>query len=140
VNRTVYVVRRLSWTIAYEAGLLTRTGYEDYHPGVPIRVFADSAAAEEFCRALEEQARAVVPPGRIVGMGSPNSDPADLADETARLGLPPFVSDEEWLDGDELLRWWETVAADATPEQRAGVWELLKDVRFYDVVETTLED
>jgi hypothetical protein len=137
MSRTVYVVRRLSWSSDYEEGLLSRAGYEDIQPGVPVRVFADHAAAEEFCRTQEEEARAAVPPGRIMGMGT---DPADLAAGIARLGLPPFALDEEWIDDEELLRWWESVAADATPEQRAGVWELLKDVRFYDVVETTLED
>ncbi len=138
MSKVVYVVRRLSWSPAYEDGCFAQAGGDSDQPGVPVRAFRDRAAAEAFCRELEAKARQLTPPGRIVGM-SGGQDVKRLTDGTRRLGLSPFEPDGEWLDGDELLRWWESVAADATPEQRAGVWELLTDVRFYDVVEAPLE-
>lgn len=138
MSRTVYVVRRLSWGSDSEDDIcFSPTGEE--RVGVPVRVFFDRDAADAFCRDREASARHAVPPGRAVGYELP--EPDEFADGVRELGLTPPESEyDDYLYGDEILRWWETVAADATPEQRAGVWELLKDVRFYDVVETTLED
>jgi hypothetical protein len=136
MKRKVYVVRRLSWSASYEGGCFEASGYEDIQPGVPVRVFADRKAAEAFCREQEATARQLVPPGRVLGL-SGGKDPKKIVASIRRLGLkPPKLG--EWLDGAELLRWWKSVAAEATPEQRAEVWDLL-GVRFFDVVESPLE-
>ena len=137
--KPVYVVRRLSWAGAYEPkdGFAVAGGGESEQPGVPVKGFATQAAAEAFCREQEAQARAVVPPGRVL---TGDVTPKTLTAGIAKLGLTPPKFPHGCVDGAVLLRWWESVAAGATPEQRAGVWNLLGGVRFFDVVEATLTD
>jgi hypothetical protein len=139
MSQTVYLVRRLSWASDGEVeGAFVRAGSEDEQPGIPIRVLLTREAAEAFCREQEEKSRQLIPPGRIIEICL--TDREAFIEGLRKLGLTPPELENDYLYDDTLPSWWETVAADATPEQRAGVWELLKDVRFYDVVETTLED
>jgi hypothetical protein len=137
---TVYLVERAACTALDYGGMVRysiSSGDEEEGPShVPVRAFADKAAAEACRKELEAEARRDLPPALFTW----DDVPKDLAAKLAALGLtPPKFTGPDYNHGEQFRKWWAAHAADVTPEQRAAVWALFKGVKFYRVTETTLE-
>jgi hypothetical protein len=99
---------------------------------VPIAACARRADAERLCRELEDQLHREFDPWRLFG-----SDLYEILDrfvpELRRVGLPePEERDYEWTR--------YAAAVSPTSEQRRARWDAVPELRFYEVVETTLQD
>lgn len=149
MSATRYIVRRLSWTPSSYGGCVYvhDAGSDGVHSGVPVRAFADRAAADACCRELEAEARRQMPPGRVTVDGHlDEGDATAWCERVAALGLtPPALIPsprgrlrDGFLDNATVLRWWAGYATTATPELQEAVWESLPGPRFYDVVEVPL--
>jgi hypothetical protein len=101
-----------------------------------VRGFSSRKAAEMYQRQKVQQARECVAPGRIQS----HVQPEKFVKGIRKLGLPPPDPEELENDSSLLMPWWASVAANATREQRAAVWELLSDVALYVVLKTKLKD
>lgn len=141
-KKIVYVVQRFSWVPAYIDTVFTAAARDDKQAAAPVRAFAKRADAEKLRDELEAEARHVVPPYRIGGQNLPGTA-KKLTAAFRKLGLEPpaDVIEDGYVpsDDDRLVKWWYAVAPTATPEQRAGVWEIL-GVQFYEVVEVPVGD
>jgi hypothetical protein len=134
----VYLVERA----AYSAGDHDETpqyyasGGDEGPSYVPVRAFADKAAAQACRRELEAEARRDLCPALFAGYELPGG----LATEIKAAGLtPPKLTGPAYNHGGQFRKWWAAHAADMTPQQRVAVWNLFKGVSFYRVTETTLE-
>jgi hypothetical protein len=133
---TVHVVVRNIWR--HDA---RRYGENEMEAGpcwAFVRGFGTRAAAEQFRKQQEEQARAALRPGQVNC-----SVPKDFAARVKKIGLvPPAVLEEDKYDnlGSSVLDWWDALGGTPTAEQRAKVWKLLREVQFFDVVKTSLRD
>jgi hypothetical protein len=101
---------------------------------VPLRLFADRPAAEQFVVALTAEARRTMNPFLLV-------DGYLSADERKRLagfGLPVACPADDW-HGD-WAEWWDRCADLSTDEQRAAVWALFGQLSPYEVVEIEINE
>ncbi len=138
---TVYLVERAAVTAWGDEQTLHYSvsgGDEEEGPSyVPVRAFADKAAAQTCRRELEAEARRDLCPALFIGY---DDLPKDLAANIKKIGLtPPKFTGPEYKHDEQFRKWWAAHAADMTPQQRTAVWNLFKGVSFYRVTETTLE-
>jgi len=134
--KKLYLVQRLGWNV-WEDGGRPACYRDEADCGAPVRAFNGRKQAEEFCREQERQARREL---------SPFQFRHDFAEEEERkliaglteLGLQPPTAQEFPSSAYEGLiewrAWWGAVAPGLTDEQREGVWGLLEDIHFYEVV------
>jgi hypothetical protein len=130
VERTAYEASDYGETPRYYA-----SGGEEGESHVPVRAFADKAAAEA-CRAdLEAEARRDLCPALFA-----YDLPKNLAAKLKKIGLTPLeFTGAQYEHADQFRKWWGEQAADMAPQQRAAVWRLFPKVAFYRVTEATLE-
>jgi hypothetical protein len=143
-----YVVQQVRWEYNdeyfYRLGEAGELGDEGSDGTAPLRTFLSRTKAEAWWRKREEQARGDQSPfdyGALMGdlddYGS--LSPAEFRDRLRAAGVsPPLVSKDGQLRED-LSAWWEESVADMTAEQRSAVWDALDRVRFYEIVETTID-
>jgi hypothetical protein len=135
---TVYLVERAAYS-ASDYGETPQYYASDGEEGpsyVPVRAFADKAAAQAYRKELEAEARRDLPPALFVGYELPGG----LAAKLQAAGLtPPKFTGPDYKHADQFRKWWAAHSAEMTPHQRAAVWDLFKGVSFYRVTETTLE-
>ena len=139
-SATVYLVERAAvnaWGDEQTLHYSVSSGDEEEGPShVPVRAFADKAAAQACRRELEAEARRDLCPALFAGYELPGG----LATEIKAAGLtPPKLTGPAYNHGGQFRKWWAAHAADMTPQQRTAVWKLFKGVSFYRVTETTLE-
>jgi hypothetical protein len=133
----VYLVERAAlraWD--YEGLHYTTCSCDQGDSHVPVRAFADEAAAQVCCDALEAEARAMLPPALFASYSLPEG----LAQRVKSLGLPALKlgRDKSGRAG-AFRQWWGEHAARITPEQQAALWELFDDVKLYRVRSQKLE-
>jgi hypothetical protein len=136
---TVYLVERAAFS-ASSYGETPQYYVCDGEEGpsfVPVRAFADRAAADACRKELEAEARRNLCPALFVGF----EVPGDLAAKLKAVGLtPPKFTGAAYNHGEQFRKWWTAHAAELTPEQKEAVWKAFKSASFYRVTETTLED
>ncbi len=149
-TRTVpaYVVQPVHWE--YNDEYYYRLGGEadelgDEPSDVPAqRTFLSRKKAEAWRRKREEEARGDQDPFDYGALGGDLEDYSSLSPEEFRdrlrgVGLSPPSFGENGRLPDALWEWWEREVADMTPAQRSAVWDALDRVRFYEIVETTID-
>jgi hypothetical protein len=132
-KRKVFLVERLGWFLAEDEGRPTCERSEEDN-GVPVRAFLGRQRAETFCRELEQRARREMTPFQFaLAHGGP---PA--AQALAGLGLRPPTAQSYPRRGArdriDWWAWWDAVAPGLTEAQREGLWGLLEEVHFYEVL------
>jgi hypothetical protein len=110
----------------------------------PLQTFLRRTKAETYWRKLEERARGKQNPFDYGALGGDlddysNLSPAEFRDRLRAVRLTPPSFGENGRLRDSLSEWWEREAPDMTPEQRSAVWDVLDRVRFYEIVQTTLD-
>jgi hypothetical protein len=144
-----YVVQQIHWEYNDEYfyrldGETDERGDEDPDGAGPLRTFLSRKKAEAWWRQREEQARGDQSPfdyGALMGDLEDYSSlsPAEFRDRLRAVGLRPPSFGEDGRLRDDLWGWWQREVADMTPKQRSAVWDALDRVRFYEIVETTID-
>ena len=145
---TAYVVQQVHWEYndEYFFRLDGETGELGEGPDgpAPLHTFLSRTKAEAWWRKREELARGDQSPfdygtlgGRVEDYG--NLTPAEFRDRLRVAGVSPPSFDEDGRPRGALWEWWDRNVADMTPAQRSAVWDALDRVRFYEIVETTLD-
>jgi hypothetical protein len=130
VIRTLFLVQRAAFD-AYGRACEDQHG-NDTGSRVPLRGFADRAAAEAYCRELTAQARRTMNPFHLLDAYAPD----ELRGRLAGLGLPLPSPEESWHE--EWREWWDLCQDEVTDEQRAEVWAVCSSRPLYEVVELEL--
>jgi hypothetical protein len=143
-----YVVQQVHWEYNDEyyfrlEGETGELGDEDSDQ-TALRTFLSRKKAEAWWRQREEQARGDRNPFDFGALGGDlddysNLSPAEFRDRLRAAGLSPPSFGENGRLRDDLAGWWQREVIDMTPEQRSAVWDALDRVRFYEIVETTID-
>lgn len=139
----LYVVQRRTWFHEYAA-------YEDSDcikgSGVPVAAFATRKAADAHAKQLEQEARSEASSPFLLLVGETFDYGLDITEEqmcaaVRELGLePPVEVQGRWTKYYPWPRWYDGVVATLTPGQFAGLWELFKKLKVYQVVEVPVEE
>jgi hypothetical protein len=142
-GKGIYLVQRLSWGLGGDDEGPSYYRYEG-DQGTPLFGFRNRKAAEACCRQLEQQARREVAPfdfydGELELLTS--LSPAEFPKALRQLGLKPptvrtFPTKYKTID---WPAWWAAVAADLSDAQRQGVFELLDQLHFYEVIQAEID-
>jgi len=142
-GKGVFVVQRLSWNVGGDRAGPCFCNDED-DQGTPLRCFRSREEAEACCQELEQQARRELSPFQF-HMGElellTTLSEKEFRQALGKLGLTPPTGTAfrtEWRSIDWRV-WWDAVAADLTDAQREGVFDLLDELRFYEVVQAELD-
>lgn len=135
-----------------------------FHGGLPVcppaprltRAFADAVAAEKFRQQLERGAKPPPPAANpfhgfrqrfledreFHGLADLTSMPEPIfLDWLREAGLePPDARPHGRTRERDWAGWWDQHSPRMTDLQRAKVWQALDRLRFYEIVETELED
>jgi hypothetical protein len=144
-----YVVQQVHWEYDDEYfyrldGETGELGDADSPVVAPQRTFLSRKKAEAWWRHREEAARGDQSPFDY-GAGTnrlndySSLSPSAFRDRLRRAGLSPPSFGGDGQRGEDPWRWWERNVRDMTPEQRSAVWDALDRVRFYEIVETTID-
>jgi hypothetical protein len=144
-----YVVQQVHWEyndeyfyrLDEETGEL---GDADAGGPAPLRTFLSRTKAEAWWRKREEEARGDQSPFDYGALGGRLEDystlsPAEFGDRLRDAGVSPPSFGENGRLRDALWEWWDHNVIDMTPSQRSAVWDALDRVRFYEIVETTID-
>ncbi len=144
-----YVVQQVHWEYNDEYyyrldGETGELGDGDEGGPAPQRTFLSRKKAEAWWRRREEEAREDQSPFDYGALGGDLEDysslsPAEFLDRMRAFGVSPPSFSENGRLPDSLWEWWEREVAGMTAEQRSAVWDALDRVRFYEIVETTIE-
>jgi hypothetical protein len=137
---TVYLVQKLHWE--YNDNWFEREGDE------PVKAFESRDDALLWAELLEDEARRELEKGEGVGF---SANPLRVFGGTERATSLTYDALWEKLDEAALLypppnddlyeqAWWRALWPRITPVQRDWLWSLLDGVRFYEVIETELEE
>jgi hypothetical protein len=140
-SQVVHIVQKAGWTDVGGFYCCVSCGDgERLLEGWPVRAFRDRTKAEGFRAALEREARKDNNPFLYA---EEVYDLADLAEDAViylvelleELGLdePGDYTIGAWRD------WWDEMSSEMTEEQATAIWDLLEEVRFYEIFETELE-
>jgi hypothetical protein len=94
-------------------------GDPDTGSRVPLRMFADRAAAERLVAALTADAQRTMNPFHLNDYGVPEPVRKKLKQLRLSAACPKEAWSEEWR------AWWDRCVDELTDEQRAAVWALL---------------
>jgi hypothetical protein len=139
-----YVVQQVHWE--YNDEYFYRLDDETGEMGgpAPLCTFLSRVKAEAWWRKREELARGDQSPfdyGALDGHLDDYStlSPAEFSDRLRAAGVSPPSFGENGRLRDCLWEWWDRSVIAMTPEQRSAVWDVLDRVRFYEIVETTID-
>jgi hypothetical protein len=141
MSREVYLVQRAALDMGEDQ---VDSGCEGFVPAVPLRVFADEAAAQAYRRDVERMMRAELCPFQLGDTWELcDMDEDAFCERVKALGLPPpevktLSSRFGVFQGLDLLGWWAQVVPTMTEEQRDAVWELCSRVIVVSVVRLAL--
>src|SRR5947209_10900464 len=150
-TRTVpaYVVQQVHWEYNDEYfyrldGDAGEFGEEGSEEAGPLRTFLSRKKAEAWWRRREEEARGDQSPFDYGALGGDLDDystlsPGEFRDRLRAAGVSPPSFGENGRLRDGLWEWWEREVIDMTAAQRSAVWDALDRVRFYEIVETTID-
>jgi hypothetical protein len=130
---TVFVVQRQAFS-SYGRVCDDQFG-GDTGSRVPLRLFADRAAAEAHCRTLTRAAQQSMNPFHL--LDADESIP-ELRTKLDGLGFPRPFPAEDW--DEEWRKWWDMCQDEFTAEQRDAVWAMFADRPLFEVVPVELED
>lgn len=136
-KQALYVVERRAFR-AWDFDVLhyAPSNSEEGENCVPVRAFANEAAAQACCAELTAEAKRTLPPALFGYDGVP----AGLVAKIKELGLtPPKFSKDNYEQGNQLARWCAKHAAEITPEKQAAIWELFDSVELYRVSRVEME-
>jgi hypothetical protein len=143
----VYVVQEFNWRFTARGDPYV---LDEGRPGTPVKVFLDRDRASAFCRDLNREKRGVNPfcyqpeptDGSYLDQYATMGEDALLALVRSE-GLIPPVRDSDpsnrGLYEEPWVKWWEEHRKEWDDGLVERLWDALDRVRFYEVVEVTME-